>query len=170
MESKSVVEFLVNLLGLGILIWFFSNALIDMMKGSRHKSVFHNVLIIGITVIYSLKILLKDLLGMMWIQKIRNDQNENPFKAYRTSWYDMPCFTPQSVLQLINDEISCKKSSQQSREPPDLVIWEPPSELKLLLLAVTYWIFILLSFFLLVRYQSNNPNPSTMLIIMKMFT
>ena len=65
MENRTVLEFMVNLLGLGILIWFFSVALIDMIKGNQRKSVFHNLLIVGITLIYSLKILLKDLLGVM---------------------------------------------------------------------------------------------------------
>ena len=65
MENKSILEFIINLLGLGILIWFFSIALVDLIKGNRQKSVFHNLLIISICLVYSLKILLKDLLGIV---------------------------------------------------------------------------------------------------------
>jgi hypothetical protein len=65
MENESILEFIINLLGLGILIWFFSLAVVDVVRGNRHKSVFHNLLIISICLVYSLKILLKDLLGLV---------------------------------------------------------------------------------------------------------
>ena len=65
MENKNILEFIINLLGLGILIWFFSIALADMIKGNHQKSALHNTLIIAICLIYSLKILLKDLLGVV---------------------------------------------------------------------------------------------------------
>jgi hypothetical protein len=65
MENNSILGLIINLLGLGILVWFLTQALIDLAKGNKHKTVFHNLLIIGICLIYSLKILLKDLLGVV---------------------------------------------------------------------------------------------------------
>jgi hypothetical protein len=65
MENNTILEFIVNILGLGILLWFLSVSVIDLIKHNRHKSVFHNLVIIGICLVCSLKILLKDLLSVV---------------------------------------------------------------------------------------------------------
>ena len=65
MEDRTTLDIVVDLLGLGILVWLLSLSLIDLFKGSKQKSVFHNLLIVGICLIYSLKIILKDLLGLL---------------------------------------------------------------------------------------------------------
>jgi len=61
MDDKTILEFIVNILGLGILLWLLSISIIDLKRNNRRKSVFHNLIIIGICIVYSLKILLKDL-------------------------------------------------------------------------------------------------------------
>ena len=65
MEDNRILDVIVGLLGLGILIWLLVNALGDIIKGNKQRKVFHNLLIVGICLIYSLKILLKDLLGVV---------------------------------------------------------------------------------------------------------
>jgi len=65
MENKTILEFIINILGLGILLWFLSLSVIDLIRNDRRKSVFHHLLIIGICLVYSLKILLKDLLSVV---------------------------------------------------------------------------------------------------------
>ncbi|HYJ37522.1 MAG TPA: hypothetical protein VEV87_02855 [Chitinophagaceae bacterium] len=65
MEDKTTLDIIVDLLGLGILIWLLTKSLIDMVKGNKERKVFHNLLIVAICVIYTLKILLKDLLGVV---------------------------------------------------------------------------------------------------------
>jgi len=65
MEDRTILDILVNLLGLGILIWLLVQALIDLFRENKQKTVFHNLIIVGICLIYSLKIVLKDLLGVI---------------------------------------------------------------------------------------------------------
>jgi hypothetical protein len=65
MEDNRTLDVIVGLLGLGILIWLLANALIDMIRGNKHRKVYHNLIIVGICLIYSLKIVLKDLLGVV---------------------------------------------------------------------------------------------------------
>jgi len=65
MEDNRILDVIVGLLGLGILIWLLGNAIRDIIKGNQQRKVFHNLLIVGICLIYSLKILLKDLLGVI---------------------------------------------------------------------------------------------------------
>jgi hypothetical protein len=60
-----MLDIIVNLLGLGILLWLLANALKDLIKATKQRSVFHNLTIIAICLIYSAKILLKDLLGVI---------------------------------------------------------------------------------------------------------
>ena len=64
MEDKTL-DMIVGLLGLGILIWLLVNSIGDMIRGNTQRKVHHNLIIVAICVIYSLKILLKDLLGIM---------------------------------------------------------------------------------------------------------
>jgi len=63
--NNSVLDIIVNLLGLGLLLWFLINALMDLIRGNKQKTVIHNLLIVGICLIYSVKILLKDLFGVI---------------------------------------------------------------------------------------------------------
>ena len=65
MEDRTILDIIVDLLGLGILIWLLVQALVDLFRGSKQKSLFLNLLIVGICLIYSLKIILKDLLGVV---------------------------------------------------------------------------------------------------------
>lgn len=65
MEDNRTLDVIVSLLGLGILIWLLANALSDMMRGNERRKVHHNLLIVGICLIYSLKIVLKDLLRVV---------------------------------------------------------------------------------------------------------
>ena len=65
MEDNRILDVIVNLLGLGVLVWFLVHALVDMSRGNKQKTVIHNLIVFGICLIYSLKILLKDLLGVM---------------------------------------------------------------------------------------------------------
>ena len=65
MESKTILDVIVNLLGLGIFLWLLVQSVIDLMRKPRQKTLFHNLLIIGISLIYALKIVLKDLLGVI---------------------------------------------------------------------------------------------------------
>jgi len=63
--NNPILSLLINILGLGILMWFLVVAFIDVLRGNKQKSVFHNWLIIGICLVYSLKIIFKDLLGLV---------------------------------------------------------------------------------------------------------
>ena len=63
--NNSVLDIIVNLLGLSLLLWFLANALMDLIRGNKQKTVIHNLLIVGICLIYSVKILLKDLFGVI---------------------------------------------------------------------------------------------------------
>jgi hypothetical protein len=65
MGDKTILDFVVNLLGLGIFLWLLSQSLIDLIRATRHRTLFHNLVIIGISLVYSLKIVLKDLLGVV---------------------------------------------------------------------------------------------------------
>ena len=65
MEDNKTLDVIVNLLGLGILVWFLAHALIDMMRRNKQKTLIHNLIVFGICLIYSLKIILKDLLGVV---------------------------------------------------------------------------------------------------------
>ncbi len=65
MENKSIPDLIINLLGLGILLWLVANSMLDLMKGTKHRTLSHNLLIICISLIYSVKIILKDLLGIL---------------------------------------------------------------------------------------------------------
>ncbi len=65
MEDNRTLDVIVSLLGLGLLLWLLANALMDLIKGTKQKSVFHNLTIVAICLIYSIKILLKDLLGVI---------------------------------------------------------------------------------------------------------
>ena len=64
MQDNTTLDIIVDLLGLGILIWLMTKSLIDMVRGNKEKKVHHNLIIVGICLIYLLKILLKDLLGI----------------------------------------------------------------------------------------------------------
>ena len=65
MENHNVLSLFINILGLGILIWFLIIALIDLERGNKRRTIFHNLLIIGLCLIYSLKIILKDILNLI---------------------------------------------------------------------------------------------------------
>jgi hypothetical protein len=65
MQDNTTLDIFVDLLGLGILIWLLSKSVIDMIRGNKERKVYHNLIIVGICLIYSLKILLKDLLGIL---------------------------------------------------------------------------------------------------------
>jgi hypothetical protein len=65
MGDKTILDIIVNLLGLGIFLWLLSQSIIDLVRGTRRRTVFHNLLIIGISLVYTLKIVLKDLFGVM---------------------------------------------------------------------------------------------------------
>ena len=65
MDNHNILSLFINTIGLGILIWFLILALIDLERVNRHRTIFHNLLIIGLCLIYSLKIILKDLLNLI---------------------------------------------------------------------------------------------------------
>jgi hypothetical protein len=65
MEDNRILDVVVNLLGLGILLWLLGQALMDLIRRTKRKSVFQNFIIVAICLIYSLKIVLKDLLGVV---------------------------------------------------------------------------------------------------------
>ena len=65
MEDRTILDTIVDLLGLGILIWLLAQALVDLFRGNKQKTIFHNLIVAGICLIYSLKIVLKDLFGIL---------------------------------------------------------------------------------------------------------
>ena len=65
MEDNRILDVVINLLGLGILLWLLGQALMDLIRQTKHKSVFQNFIIVAICLIYSLKIILKDLFGVL---------------------------------------------------------------------------------------------------------
>ena len=64
MEDNKILDVILSLLGLGILLWLLGQALTDLIRGTRQKSVFVNLTLLAICLIYSLKIILKDLFGV----------------------------------------------------------------------------------------------------------
>ena len=62
---SSTLDLIVNLLGLGILLWLLGTALIDLFQGNQKRTLFHNLIIVVISLVYALKILLKDLLAVV---------------------------------------------------------------------------------------------------------
>jgi hypothetical protein len=66
METKQLLNVIIGFLGLSIFVWLFFFALKDILANENAKrKIIHNAIIIAICLIYSIRIIIKDLFPIL---------------------------------------------------------------------------------------------------------